>query len=98
MLCRFSRPVRRGDLYAPEKSSMLRPPARFGKCHLPPITAYPWISILASGTASAVMVIRALPGKLSPTEHMAVRIDRSRRWPEFRLGGVRVKRNVARAH
>src|ERR1700692_2904214 len=37
-----------------------------GKSHLPPSTAYPWISILASGTASAVMVIRALPGKLSP--------------------------------
>jgi hypothetical protein len=59
------------------KSSMLRPPARFGKCHLPPITAYPWISILASGTASAVMVIRALPGKLSPNTSRRICVRRS---------------------
>src|ERR1700730_12817607 len=59
------------------KSSMLPPPARFGKCHLPPITAYPWISILASGTASAVMVIRALPGKLSPNTSRRICVRRS---------------------
>jgi hypothetical protein len=59
------------------KSSMLRPPARFGKCHLSPITAYPWISILASGTASAVMVMRALPGKLSPNTSRRICVRRS---------------------
>jgi hypothetical protein len=58
---------------------MLRLPARFGKCHLPPITAYPWISILASGTASAVMVIRALPGKLSPNTSRRICVRRSTR-------------------
>jgi hypothetical protein len=58
-------------------SSMLRTPACFGKCHLPPITAYPWISILASGTASAVMVIRALPGKLSPNTSRRICVRRS---------------------
>jgi hypothetical protein len=47
------------------------------KFHLPPITAYPWISILASGTASAVMVIRALPGKLSPNTSLRICVRRS---------------------
>jgi hypothetical protein len=69
--------ARRTPAYFARKSSMLRPPARFGRCHLPPITAYPWISILASGTASAVMVIRALPGKLSPNTSRRIWVRRS---------------------
>ena len=47
------------------------------KYHLPPITAYPWISILASGTASAVMVIKALPGKSSPNTSLRIWVRRS---------------------
>jgi hypothetical protein len=36
------------------------------RLYLLPITAYPWISIFASGFAKAVIVTIALPGKLSP--------------------------------
>jgi hypothetical protein len=50
--------------------------ARF-RVHLLPITAYPWISILASGAASPVMVIRALPGKLSPKTSLRICVTRS---------------------
>ena len=42
-----------------------------------PITAMPWISILASGLARPVMVMRALPGKLSPNISRRIWVSRS---------------------
>jgi len=70
------RPLRTAGSGAFARKSMLRPPA-LRKFHLPPITAYPWISSLASGTASAVIVIRALPGKLSPNTSLRICVSRS---------------------
>jgi hypothetical protein len=37
---------------------MLYPANMLWRFHLPPMTEYPWISILGSETASAVMVMR----------------------------------------
>src|ERR1700730_14664488 len=68
---------------------MLRPPARFGKCHLPPITAYPWISILASGTHGHVVQTPPLDdGRCGSVE----KIPASSYWLSRRLCRTRCRR------